>query len=179
MKLEDMSPEQQAVYRRIISGPRGHIGGPHWVWLRSPRFAELAQSLGQFCRFETRLEPILIEIAILITAAHWRAPLEWDLHVPVATRLGLGERDIEAIRLGFDPGFRDPTYQALYHFCRELVVSRKTDSDTYRALEQLIGPEAMVELVGILGYYSLISMTILAFEVPSIAARAVRTTDPQ
>lgn len=167
MALSEMSEEQRAVYDRIVSGPRGHIGGPHWPWLRSPKLAEAAQRFGQFCRFETRLEPLLIEIAILVTATHWRARLEWDLHAPVAKRLGLSDVEIDCIRVGGNSGFSDPARRAALNFCRELVCERGASQGSYADLVSQIGAEATVELVGILGYYALISMTIIAFEVPS------------
>ncbi|HTU09603.1 MAG TPA: carboxymuconolactone decarboxylase family protein [Allosphingosinicella sp.] len=165
--LDAMSGAQREVYDRIVSGPRGHIGGPHWSWLRSPPLAEAAQAYGRYCRFETQVPPRLIEIAILVTAVHWRARLEWDLHVPVATRLGLPAEAIEAIRLGRDPGFADPAERAAHAFCRELLGDRRVAAATYDALLAALGEPAAAELVGILGYYALVSMTIVAFEVPT------------
>lgn len=164
---EHMTPEQRAVYDRIVSGPRGHIGGPHWPWLRSPRLAEQAQAFGRFCRFETRVDPRLIEIGILVTAVHWRARLEWDLHVPVALKLGFEASAIEAIRTGGTPALDSETERAAHRFCRELLDHKRVGDATYADLVGRIGEEGVVELVGILGYYALISMTIVAFEVPS------------
>jgi 4-carboxymuconolactone decarboxylase len=165
--LGDMSSAQREVYDRIVSGPRGHIGGPHWSWLRSPPLAEAAQSFGRFCRFETGVGRRMIEVAILVTAVHWRARLEWDLHVPVATGLGIPAEAIEAIRLGRDPVLADPAERAVHDFCHQLLAERRVAPDVYRELVRRIGEPAAAELVGILGYYALVSMTIVAFEVPT------------
>lgn len=165
--LDQLTAEQREVYDNIASGPRGEIGAPHWAWLRNPVLAERAQAYGRFCRFETGVDPLLIEIAILTTAAHWQAPLEWDLHEPEALKLGLGDDIVEQIRRRGNPGFNDEAGQAVYVFTRELLEQRRSDENTYTRLVDAVGEQGAVELVGILGYYALISMTIVAFEVPS------------
>ncbi|MCP5143987.1 MAG: carboxymuconolactone decarboxylase family protein [Gammaproteobacteria bacterium] len=165
--LECLTASQRAVYDRIASGPRRQIGAPHWAWLRSPVLADKAQELGRFCRFETTVEPRLIEIAILTTAAHWQAALEWDLHESEALRMGLDATTIEAIRQQNGPRFETPAEQAVYRFTLQLWHERRTSADNYAGLVHAIGEQGAVELVGILGYYALISMTIVAFEVAS------------
>lgn len=165
--IERLSAAQRDVYDRIVSGPRGHIGAPHWAWLRSPTLAEHAQAYGRFCRFQTRVEPRLIEIAILTTAAHWQAAVEWDLHETEAQRLGIDAETIEAIRRQGAPRFESQAEQSVYQFTRELLDERRTGEATYSRLVDAVGEPGAVELVGILGYYALISMTIVAFDVPS------------
>ena len=39
---------------------------------------------------------------------------------------------------------------------------------TYNQVIKILGVEATVDLIGLLGYYALISMTIKAFNIPSI-----------
>lgn len=165
--LDRLSAAQREVYERIASGPRGQIGAPHWAWLRSPAMAEAAQDYGRFCRFETSVDPRQIEVAILTTAAHWQAALEWDLHEEVARAMELDPEVIEAIRRRGDPVFSLPAERAVYLFARELLEERRVTEETYARLIGEIGEASTVELVGILGYYALISMTIVAFEVPS------------
>ncbi len=164
--LENLSPDQRVVHDRIVSGPRGAIDGPLWVWLRDPALADKAQSFGAFCRFGTKVAPRLIEIAVLTTASYWRAGFEWAVHAPAAAQQGLSPQVIEALRRGEAPEFELPEDQVVYGFCRELLINRRVPEDRFAQLERLIGAEAMIQLVGILGYYALISMTIVAFEVP-------------
>jgi 4-carboxymuconolactone decarboxylase len=54
----------------------------------------------------------------------------------------------------------------VYAFAKELLKTRKVCAATYERAIAEIGLTAVVELVGILGYYSLVSLTINAFEVP-------------
>ena len=170
-RLPDIDPanldaEQKRVYDAIVSGPRGKVEGPLRVWLTSPGFAERAQSLGAFCRFGSSLPPRLSELAILITGAYWRAGFEWHAHAPIAIKAGLDPAAVEAIRRGEEPALTREDESAVYHFSRELVATRRVSQPTYGNAERLLGRRSLVDLVGVLGYYALISMTINAFEVP-------------
>ena len=161
-----LTPEQRAAYDAIASGPRGVVEGPLRVWLQSPELAEKAQALGAFCRYGTRLPPKLSELAILVTGAFWRSGFEWAVHAPIARREGISEAVVEAIRLGERPDFSDAAEEAVYDFASELHRDHRVSDNTYGKITDLFGQEGAVELTGILGYYTLISMTINAFAVP-------------
>jgi 4-carboxymuconolactone decarboxylase len=163
---ESLSPAQRQVHDAIISGPRGVVEGPLRVWLQSPQLAERAQALGAFCRFGTSLPPRLSELAILVTGAHWRAGFEWHVHAPIAIKAGIAPEIAEAIRVGATPRFIQVDEAAVHAFARELLEKHAVSDSTYRAVEAHLGKTGTVDLVGILGYYGLISMTIVAFQVP-------------
>jgi 4-carboxymuconolactone decarboxylase len=165
-KPEELTPAQRQVHDAIIAGPRRRVEGPLRVWLLSPGFAERAQELGAFCRYNTSLPPRLSELAILVTGAFWQAGFEWHAHAPIALKAGLAADAIEAIRLGNFPKFAREDERAVYEFSRELWTKRRVSDATYRRIAELLGKETVVELVAILGYYGLISMTINTFEVP-------------
>jgi 4-carboxymuconolactone decarboxylase len=164
--VENMSPEQRRIHDAIISGPRGVVPGPLRVWLNSPELAERAQNLGAFCRYGTVLPPPLSELAIITTGAYWKAGYEWAVHAPIALKAGVDADVIEAIRTGKQPKFDRADAAALYGFTYELLHNRKVSEATYRTAEKELGNRALVDLVGIIGYYTLISTTIVAFEVP-------------
>jgi 4-carboxymuconolactone decarboxylase len=165
-KPEDLTPAQRKVHDAIIAGPRGRVEGPLRVWLMSPGLAERAQELGAFCRYGTSLPPRLSELAILTTGAFWQAGFEWHAHAPIALKAGVPAEALEAIRLGKEPKFAREDEQAVYEFSRELWNKRRVSDAIYKRTTGLLGNNAVVELVAILGYYGLISMTINAFEVP-------------
>lgn len=164
--VETLSPAQRTVHDAILSGPRGIVEGPLRVWLQSPQLAQNAQALGAFCRFGTSLPPRLSELAILITGAYWRAGFEWHVHAPIAIKAGVSPDVAEAIRVDTAPKFAQADEAAVYMFARELLENRAVSDATYRGAEQHVGKTGVVDLVGVLGYYGLISMTIVAFQVP-------------
>ena len=165
-ELTEMTAEQRRVADAIKAGPRGVVQGPLLAWLHSPALAERAQALGAFCRYGTSLPPRLSELAILATGAHWQAGFEWHVHAPLALAAGLDPAAVEALRTGGTPHFEAEDEQAVWRFAHHLLQDREVPEATYRTVEGLLGAQAVVDLVGLLGYYGLISMTIKAFRVP-------------
>ncbi len=164
-EIDTLSPEQRDVHERIASGPRGSVHGPLGIWLWRPELASHAQALGRYCRFDSSLPPRLSELAILTTARHWSAEFEWFHHKQPALDAGLNPDIVEAIRRAKTPDFSNDDEKAVYDFSSELQNNRVVSNTTYNKAVELLGQESVVDLVGILGYYSLISMTINAFEV--------------
>jgi 4-carboxymuconolactone decarboxylase len=160
----ELTDEQKAIRDRIVA-TRGKARGPFLVWLQSPELADRAQNLGAFCRFGSSLPPRLSELAILVMGAHWKAAYEWNAHLEHARTAGVPESVIEAIRIGATPAFAMPDDEAVYTFATELLENRKVTDETYRYAVSILGQRSVVDLVGILGYYTLISMTCVAFDV--------------
>ena len=162
----NLSAAQAAIAKAIIEGPRGRLDGPLAVWLNSPELADRAQHLGEFCRYLTSLPPHCSELLILCMAAHWQAGLEWAIHAPEARRAGLADDAIRAIAKGERPDFPDPDQAAVFRFATELLDRKSVSDATYAIAVERLGVTAVVDMVGILGYYGLISMTIKAFTIP-------------
>jgi 4-carboxymuconolactone decarboxylase len=163
---DHLTPEQREVHDAIVAGPRGKVQGPLQIWLHSPKLAARAQELGAFCRYQTSLPKRLSELAILVTGAHWKAGFEWFAHAPEAIKAGLDATAVDAIRGGTSPRFARADEAAVYDFSRELLATHRVSDATYERATAVLGALGVVELVGILGYYGLISMTICAFRVP-------------
>ena len=161
-----LSPAQRAVYDAVRSGPRGVVQGPLLAWLHSPDLAARAQELGAFCRYHSSLPPRLSELAILVTGAFWRAGFEWHVHAPIGIEAGLDPASVEALRSGAEPRFARADERAVHRFAHELLHDHVVSDAAYRDAEAALGAAGVVDLVGVLGYYGLISMTINAFRVP-------------
>ena len=157
---------QRTVHDDIVAGPRGEVVGPLGVWLWRPELADRAQRLGEYARYGTSLPPVLSELAILVVARTWGSEFEWLVHKPIALSAGVPSDAVEAIRSGQTPLLEDPAQSAVYAFCAALLREHHVDDAIYAGAVRALGEEGVVDLVGILGYYSLISMTINAFRVP-------------
>jgi 4-carboxymuconolactone decarboxylase len=165
---QQMNATQRALLEAIRSGPRGTsitARGPFAVWMHAPQFGHLAQALGGHCRYNTALLPRLSEFAILCTARLWRAQYEWFAHAPMAEKGGVKLKTIEDLRFGRPPKSAPRDERAIYDFIQELYKTRRVSDRTYKRVQSLLGDAATVELVGILGYYALISMTLNVFRM--------------
>jgi 4-carboxymuconolactone decarboxylase len=169
--VSSLTPRQRQIHDSVVSGPRGSLEGPLAAWLASPEFADRAQSLGLFCRFESSYPPQLSELAILTVAAHWKSEFEWHAHAPIALGAGLSPTIVEAIRTGEKPSL-DPSAAAVYAFATELLRHQQVSEATFNDLRTRFGAAGVADLVGILGYYNLIAMTIAAYEIPAPTGRS-------
>lgn len=156
---------QKEVAEAIAAGPRGSVRGPLAVWLNRPGLAAKAQELGQYCRYDSSLEPHLSELAILVMARTYSAEFEWFAHKPIALKAGISQDIVEAIRIGQDPDFADPKESVVYRFARSALDTRQVPDALYAEAETVLGRDRLVDLVGVLGYYSLISLTLNIFRV--------------
>ena len=162
-----MNARQRALREAIRSGPRAKFKntGPFAVWMHTPEFGELAQRLGAHCRYKTALPPRLSEFAILVTARLWRAQYEWQAHAPMAERAGVKRQTIKDLRTGRHPKAAPKDERAIYDFIKELYRTRRVSERSYVRVRAFLDDAAMVEFVGILGYYVMISMTLNVFRM--------------
>lgn len=156
---------QQEIHHAIASGPRGGVRGPLAVWLHRPELAALAQDLGRYCRYDSTLDPCLSELAILVTGRIFGSEYEWQVHKEHALKAGLSPDIIEAVRLNQRPAFADEEQEVVHDVARAAHETRTVDDALYRRAVAVLGAQRMVDLTGLLGYYTLISLTINIFRI--------------
>ncbi len=165
LERAELNEEQARIYDAILES-RGSISGPFGVWLHSPELADRAQRLGEFVRYRTILAPRLSELAILVTARFWDCQVEWSLHEPFAVESGLGDDIIDAIRHGRAPDFGREDERVVFDYVSELIGKHVVPDGVFNAAMEAFGKTGVVELTGIVGYYSLVAQTLNAFQVP-------------
>ena len=178
---EQLNPPQRALIDALRSGPRGQslaIRGPFAAFLHAPAFGDLAQRLGAHCRYRTTVPPRLSEFAILCTARQWRAQFEWYAHEPMALKAGVLAKTVRNLKAGRVPKSAPKDERALYEFIQELYRTRRVSDRTHKKVSAFLNEEAMVELVGVLGYYTLISMTLNVFQMLPPPEADLPFTDP-
>ncbi len=168
LEKSQMSNRQKQVYDVIATGPRGDVRGPLAIWLHRADLADKAQALGQYCRYDSSLAPRLSELAILTTARIWDATFEWQAHLSSALVAGLDPTVIDSLLADKHPTFTAKDEGLVYEFTRELNIKRCVSDELYERAILILGKAGTVDLVGILGYYALISMTIKVFDVDPI-----------
>ena len=163
---EEMTDQQRAVRDAVVASRKSKIGGPFLVFLHAPTFGDLAQRLGAHCRYNTTLPPRLSEFAILVTARLWRAQYEWFAHAKIAATVGVSAKTIGDLRAGRAPKGAPKDERALYDFIMELYKTKRVGKRNYDRVLALLGKVGTIELVGILGYYAMVAMTLNAFTMP-------------
>ena len=165
LDLDELTPEQKEVADAIRSGPRGGMRGPFEAWLRAPGLADTAQKLGAYSRFGTSLPGDINELAILLTGKRWKAQFEFWAHARLAVQAGLDPAIIEAIRTGAAPPFTREMERVVYAVVSEYFETNRLSAATYAKAIDVLGERGLVDLIGVVGYYGLVSMTLNIFEV--------------
>ncbi len=158
----EWTAEQRQYAQEIIDGPRGALISPFVPLLRSPELMGHAQRMGEYLRYRSALELRLSELAILVTARQWSQQVEWAIHAPIAQRAGVAERTIEALREGRLPADLPEDEAAVYAFSTELHQNRCVSDTTWAQALRLFGEQGVVDLIGINGYYAMLSMVMNA-----------------
>ena len=167
LNKDQMTADQARVHDEIVAGPRGAIVGPFNALLRSPGLAAPAQEMGAYLRFESPVPAKLREFAILITARFWSAQFEWHYHAELALKEGLAESIVNAIAVRDHPSEMDDAETCIYEFCVELLERKEVVDATYAKAVDLLGETGVVELVGTVGYYGMVSVVLNTFRVPA------------
>lgn len=157
---ETMTPEQRTMTEHVLAGKRGSMNGPYNVLLRSPQMGDMAQQFGAFTRFDSSIPHKLNELAILITARFWTSQYEWSAHHKYALEAGLSPALIEAVATGKRPAEMQPDEQVVYDFCHELLETRHVSDATFAAVNDTFGERGVVDLIGVMGYYHIVSMAL-------------------
>jgi 4-carboxymuconolactone decarboxylase len=166
LALSDMTPQQRAFHDDVVAGPRGQMIGPLLAAIHSPDLAILWSQFGEFLRFKTCLPQSLNELAILVCARRWTSQVEWWVHARVALAAGLSGTVIDAIRQHEAPVFHDEAEFEIYEFARLLQQQGGVPMPLYRAVKKRWGTRGVVELTAVIGYYTLVAMTLNAHQIP-------------
>jgi len=173
-----LTEAQQRVYDAIAGGPRatstnglikadGSLAGPFNAWVHAPHIGERIQAVGEAMRFGLSLPPRLAELAILCVAHEWQAQFEWFAHSRMAAAAGLEADVIEALRTGAEPALREDADRAVYTLAKGLLgPGHRIPESVYQHAVALIGLDAVVEVVNLVGYYCLVSSVLNGFAVP-------------
>ena len=162
---DELSAAQKALFDSIASTRGGVVPTPFHVLAESPELASLTQALGAFCRYRTGLSPRLSELAVLITAAHWGADYEFGVHAPEALKAGLAQPVIDALRKGETPPLEDDDSRLIYEFATTFYATRDVPDWLFADAVARFGRRRVVELAGVLGYYSGLAMLLRIFRV--------------
>lgn len=176
IQRESLDAEGQRVFDLIVhpdsrysTGLRGPIG----MWMYSPPMAEHLFPASTYLRFgaDGARDQRLAELAILTAARSLDSQYEWSAHEGLGLQAGLEEEIIDLLRHDRPvaegdglPGFGE-VERTIVRATRELVRDPKLSRETFEAAQRLLGNQGIVDLVGLIGHYTLVNYTLKAFDV--------------
>jgi 4-carboxymuconolactone decarboxylase len=160
--------DARAVHDRIL-GERGYVPGPYFYWLAAPGFTDRMEPIEKYLRYEVSFEERIVEVAVLTIARHWRARYVWTSHAPAAIRAGVDAAIVEAIRAGATPVFGKADEATCFAFCAALIGGGEVDDVLWAPTRDTFGERGIAEIMGLIGLYSAVCATMVAYRVPTKA----------
>jgi|SRR5262245_61971659 len=160
----NLSSEQRRTYDEI-KRIRGRVRGPFAVWLRNAELGETMLRLQDLFAARVKLERRLVQLMILVAARFANAAYAWFIHEPYALQNGIAPDIVDAIREGRTPNFAREDERAVYDITLELNATRTLSDATFKRGMAIFDEQRMIELVSAVGFYSMVAMTLNAFDV--------------
>jgi 4-carboxymuconolactone decarboxylase len=160
LKYDEMTPEQKTMVDHLLAGERRGANGPFNVLLRSPEVGDFGAQFGGAMRFRTPLPADVREIIIIMTGRYWMAQYEWTAHKAAALQNGVSPAIVDAIAAGKRPTGMTPDMELAYNLIDELLTTHQVTDATFHAAKEKFGERGLVDMIGLSGWYGLVSMLL-------------------
>ncbi len=166
LQPSDYTPRQQEVADAIQSGPRGGgLRGPFNALLRAPELCDLVQRVGAYVRYGSSIPQDLNELAICMAGRKWTAQYEFYAHRKLGIAAGLSPAILDAVAAGTTPTNMSADETIVYNFVTALLTDGSVPDAQYQPALARFGENGVMDLVGAVGYYSVVSMVLNVADV--------------
>ncbi|GAA4350367.1 hypothetical protein GCM10023165_37690 [Variovorax defluvii] len=176
-QADTMDEAQRKAAQALIDGPRKGVFGPFLPLLQSPALMERVGSVGEYLRFDSRLDARVRELVICATARHVGNQFEWLLHAQAAIKAGVNAEAIEALRLGRRAAPLAEDEQLALDFALELLRHNGVSEPTYAATEARFGRQQLVDLSTLVGYFVMVCWVMNVAHTPAKPAEGQQGLD--
>ncbi|RJF99324.1 carboxymuconolactone decarboxylase family protein [Noviherbaspirillum saxi] len=166
LTMEAMDDAQRAAAQELIAGPRGAVFGPFIPLMRSPELLNRLQKVGEYLRFGSALDKRISEFAMLVVSRQWTQQFEWCMHYPLALQAGVQQEVLDALAQGRRPQGMAPDEELAYEICDELARMHGVSDGTYARAVATFGERGVVDLLGLVGYFTTVSMIMNVARTP-------------
>lgn len=149
---------------------RGLVPGPHKIWLANPKLSRTIVPTGLYYQKESSLSKAEIEIVTILTTARWLSNYGTYEHERIGKRLGhLSAELVERMIAGHSVSFADVRQQAIYDLADALLMPRIASTGLFQRVREHIGDAGIVDVTVLIGWFTMVSMTLNAYDVPANA----------
>jgi 4-carboxymuconolactone decarboxylase len=178
LAVDKMTDAQRKTAEEMIAGPRKGVNGPFVPLLRSPELLDRLQKVGEYLRFQSSLEQRISEFIMLVVSREWTQQYEWFVHVPLGRKTGISEDTIAALAEGRRPFAMIESEAIAYDFCEELLRTKGVCETTYRRAVEGFGENGVIDMIGVMGYFTTVSMVMNVAHSPSPEDKLVSALVP-
>ena len=164
--LSEMKHAQREAAEALAAGPRGGVKGPFIPLLRSPELMDRLQKVGEYLRFKSALEQRISEFVMLVVSRHWTQQFEWAVHVPLALKAGVKQDTVQSLAHGRRPAAMPKDESIAHDFLQELMNNKGVSDATYQEAVAQFGEQGLIDLLGLAGYFTTVSMVMNVAHTP-------------
>jgi 4-carboxymuconolactone decarboxylase len=147
------------------------VFGPFEPLMYSPQVMSTARAMGDYLRYKSAIGNKLSELVILITAREWSQDYEWSLHYPIALKAGIRKEVADDIARGGRPDAMSPDEVTVFDFTSELLRKKEVSDVTFERAKSRLGMKGVVDMTGIIGYYTFLAMQLNVAQYPAARVR--------
>ena len=160
------SPEQKQAAAEFEAARKVPVFGPFEPLMYSPAVMSQARAMGDYLRYKSAIGNTLSELAILLTAREWTQDFEWSVHYPIALKAGIRQDIADAIAEGRRPATLSADEEIVYDYAMELLRNKQVSNSTFERAKTRFGAKGVVDMTGIVGYYTFLAMQLNAAQYP-------------
>ena len=160
------SPEQKQAAAEFEAARKVPVFGPFEPLMYSPAVMSQARAMGDYLRYKSAIGNTLSELAILVTAREWTQDFEWSVHYPIALKAGIRQDVADAIAEGRRPATLSADEEIVYGYAMELLKNKQVSNLTFERAKTRFGAKGVVDMTGIVGYYTFLAMQLNAAQYP-------------
>jgi 4-carboxymuconolactone decarboxylase len=167
--VADMPQNMKQAYD-VTRSLRGLVPGPHKIWLANPTLSQTIVPVGAYFQSRSTLTKAEIEITTNVINGHWRAAYaNYEHEIIGIDQGGLSPDKVAALIAGLPTSFEDPRQQIVYELATTLTAARVVPQGLFRRARELLGEAGIVDVTTLMGWFTSVSLTLTAFDVPSNA----------
>ena len=167
--LDQMTPEQRTAYDQTVKA-RGQVPGPYKIWLQNEALETAMVPIGVYYQETMTLTKAEREIVTNLINGHWAAAAYSNYeHEQIGRSAGLPKDKVAALIAGLPVTFEDAREQIVYEVASSLISGRRLPRALFDRAVELLGHPGLTDVTVLIGYFTSVSLTLVAYDVPSDA----------
>ena len=169
LPLAEMTEGQREAYDDTVK-QRGQVPGPYKIWLQNAALERAMVPIGVYYQAGLTLSKAEREIVTNLVNGHWSAAAySNDEHEMIGTQAGLAAEQVAGLIAGLPVSFDDARQQVVHDVAAALVAGRRLPRGLFDRAVTLLGHAGLTDVTVLIGYFTSVSLTLVAYDVPSDA----------
>lgn len=177
LAVSEMNSEQKRLFAQMqteipksfnafkVRDSSGRLLGPWNAWLHQPDYGIPIWALSDAVCKDIGLSNRVMQIVILAVGAKLKAAYELYAHSMVAKSIGLSSSEIGQLKLGEIPQTLDHSEKIAFNIAACLLDGEILPDSLYSEGVQLFGDKGLAQIIYLVGFYMLVSITLNAYKV--------------